>query len=536
MLKRLVLGLLALLLLLGVGLATARARALDRLERAGVEYTALEREGLRWRLSGVRRGPVQVAQVLWSPLHPRELTLRGPEVDLLALARGGDGAEASGAEASGGGAGGRLAEWTVVVEDLRLRAGERVLAEGLSGVVSGGAGELRAASAALTLPGADGARAELRFTLPSPRPELEGALTVTARLAEPPLGVVEADGLRLGHSLLGPEGLTLPPLRVELALAGTDPARAEGTLRLGSAQAAVSVACAAVEPPDCTLTLTAPPQPVADLLAPLAPLVPELARAQLHGEAGGTLTVRWPSLEWALSPSLSGLRVSGAVSDLQRLRRGPFEVRVRASDGSTPLRTTGEGTPGWTPLGLVSPHLIAAILASEDAGFRGHPGYDLSAMLEALADNQAAGEVRRGGSTLTQQLVKNLLLSPERTLVRKLREVLLSAELDRALGKDRVLELYVNVVEWGPDLWGVHAAAERYFLKRPEALLPHEAAFLAAILPSPRSGYSRFYLAQVTPPKVAQVLEKMARFGALSPEEAAQWAARPLQFVPPGAD
>lgn len=513
---------------LGLGLWVGARAALARVEAAGVSWTHLEREGLQWRLSGVRRGPARVAQVLWSPRAPRELTLRGVDVDLLAALEDPD---LPAALPSGGSTPTLPAGLTLRVEDLSLRLGDTPLAQGLRGVLVDGEGALTGPEAALRVPGEGGARAELDLRVRSPRPELQGELALTARLTSPPTVAVHAPALVLEHPLLAATPLPLPPLRAELTRAEQG---AAGRLWLGELEAALALRCPALDPPTCTLELHVPPQPAAVVLAPFAPLAPELGRAQVQGTLGGTLTLETPSLAWTLSPALEGLRVSGAAAELGRLRHGPFEYRVQARDGSRPLRTTGEGTPGWTPLARVSPHLPAAIVAAEDAGFWGHPGYDFGALLEALADNQAAGEVRRGGSTLTQQLVKNLLLSPERTLARKLRELLLAAELDRALGKARVMELYLNVVEWGPDLWGVSAAADRYFLKRPEALQPHEAAFLAAILPSPRSGYTRWYLSGTTPPKVEQVLQKMAKTGALSPAEAAEWAARPLRFVPPG--
>ena len=175
-----------------------------------------------------------------------------------------------------------------------------------------------------------------------------------------------------------------------------------------------------------------------------------------------------------------------------------------------------------------------AVIASEDIRFTQHEGFDLEAMQSALEANQAAGAIERGGSTLSQQLAKNLFLDGQRTLVRKLRELLLAIEMDRSLGKGRILELYLNVVEWGPGLYGVQEASERYFMRRASQLRPHEAAFLAAILPSPRRFYRQQYLrnkAQET--RIDWILDNMGNAGHLNEREVQQWSDAPLRFVPP---
>ena len=176
----------------------------------------------------------------------------------------------------------------------------------------------------------------------------------------------------------------------------------------------------------------------------------------------------------------------------------------------------------------------AAVVAAEDAGFRHHAGFDMQAISDAFAASVAEGKVARGGSTITQQLAKNLFLDGRQTLRRKLREFLLALELDRALGKDGVLELYLNVVEWGPDIYGIGAAAERYFMKRPYALNAREAAFLSVVLPAPRTYYADWYLtgrgAQV---RVDWVLDNMVAADALTRQQADFWKEELIAFVPP---
>ncbi len=140
----------------------------------------------------------------------------------------------------------------------------------------------------------------------------------------------------------------------------------------------------------------------------------------------------------------------------------------------------------WVPLSRISPHLRHAVVAAEDASFFTHEGFDWEGIRDAALYNLEAGEMKRGGSTITQQLAKNLYLSSERSLLRKAREALITRSLERHLTKKRILELYLNVVEWGKGIYGAEAAARHHFGKPSQDLTTDEAAWLAAILPSPR--------------------------------------------------
>ena len=125
------------------------------------------------------------------------------------------------------------------------------------------------------------------------------------------------------------------------------------------------------------------------------------------------------------------------------------------------------------------------MIASEDDGFYTHPGIDLEAMIQAAAYNRSQGEVKRGGSTITQQVAKNLFLSKERSFERKIREVAYSILMERYLGKDRILELYLNYAQWGKNIFGCEAASMEYFKKSSANLTRNESAKLAAILAMP---------------------------------------------------
>jgi monofunctional biosynthetic peptidoglycan transglycosylase len=140
----------------------------------------------------------------------------------------------------------------------------------------------------------------------------------------------------------------------------------------------------------------------------------------------------------------------------------------------------------WVPLSRMSRHLIHAVLASEDQKFFGHEGVDWDAVEKAIDEDRKRFRFARGGSTITQQLAKNLYFTTHRSLVRKLREVIVARWLEEELGKKRILELYLNVIEWGDGVYGAQAAAQRYYGKPASAVDEIEAAGLAAMIPNPR--------------------------------------------------
>ena len=147
----------------------------------------------------------------------------------------------------------------------------------------------------------------------------------------------------------------------------------------------------------------------------------------------------------------------------------------------------GEGIKKeWKPLERISRHMPAAVIALEDAGFCGHDGFEWVAIFEAAADQARGDGPLRGGSTITQQTSKNVFLWPGRTFVRKGLEVPFTFMTEWAWGKRRIMEVYLNVIEWGPGIYGVEAAARHYFKKSAGRLTRREAALLAAILPNPR--------------------------------------------------
>lgn len=151
----------------------------------------------------------------------------------------------------------------------------------------------------------------------------------------------------------------------------------------------------------------------------------------------------------------------------------------------------------WVPLARISPYLIKAVLIAEDDKFWSHEGFDFDAIQKALEEDVKARTFKRGGSTISQQLAKNLYLSPSKNPLRKISEAILTWRIENVLTKRRILELYLNVAEWGDGgIFGIEMASQRYFGKSASELGPEEAARLAVVLPNPRKyhplGRSRF--------------------------------------------
>jgi monofunctional glycosyltransferase len=195
----------------------------------------------------------------------------------------------------------------------------------------------------------------------------------------------------------------------------------------------------------------------------------------------------WEAWTW---PDVSALarRNPGTTAFIERYR-----ARQRAAGRSDRVDRV------WISQAAVAPGLKRAVLVAEDVNFFSHRGFDVGEIRLALTKAIDDGAPPRGASTITQQLAKNLWLSPSRNPLRKLEEAILTRQLERTLSKRRIFELYLNVVEFGPGVYGVEAASRRYFAKPASAITDDEAAELAASLPSPatwhpgstRPGYRR---------------------------------------------
>jgi monofunctional biosynthetic peptidoglycan transglycosylase len=189
------------------------------------------------------------------------------------------------------------------------------------------------------------------------------------------------------------------------------------------------------------------------------------------------IILAYVAYEWVTFPNVEELKTgfpkTTAFMDIRRA-----ELRSEGKDDSL------QYTP--VPYGRISPYLRRGVLVAEDNSFYEHSGVDTKAMQEAFERDWKRKQITHGGSTITQQLAKNLYLSPSRNPLRKIREYFLAMALERHLTKKRILELYLNVVEMGERVYGAEAAARFYFHKPASALTPREAALLAGCLPNPR--------------------------------------------------
>lgn len=158
-----------------------------------------------------------------------------------------------------------------------------------------------------------------------------------------------------------------------------------------------------------------------------------------------------------------------------------LRAREARGEGREPKRVQQ-----WVPYGRISTHLKRAVLVAEDAGFWGHEGIDLVEIRKSLESDWEKGSFTRGASTITQQLAKNLYLSPSRNPVRKLRELWIARRLEHELNKTRIFELYLNNIEWGDGIWGAEAAARTYFGVHASAIGPDQAALMAGAIINPR--------------------------------------------------
>ncbi len=227
-----------------------------------------------------------------------------------------------------------------------------------------------------------------------------------------------------------------------------------------------------------------------------------------------------------------------ALADLRRFRM-PFIHSVEEPDGTLFEMETGPGTPEWTFLEDISPFFVHAVLAHEDAGFFSHHGFSPRHIREALIRDLKEGRYVVGASTITMQLVKNVFLHREKTLARKIQEVLLTWWIERVMDKRDIIELYLNVIEFGPSVYGIRNAARHYFNRLPSQLSPAESIFLATILPNPKRYHSFFERGALSPAWIDQMrhmLLRMRERGWYSPE-AVDYGLKELQnfrFVPEG--
>ena len=179
------------------------------------------------------------------------------------------------------------------------------------------------------------------------------------------------------------------------------------------------------------------------------------------------------------------------VSDLAD-RNFNTTIQVKDWHGNYHPFVVGPKNRYWTPSGRIPSEMKWAVILAEDSNFYKHDGFDVKAIKNAIKYDLEKKSLKRGASTITQQTAKNLFLSREKTITRKLKEIYLAYRMEQELTKGRIIELYLNVVELGPMVYGIGHGAQYYFGKPASSLTPRECAFLAAMLPGPRVAYNPY--------------------------------------------
>ncbi len=180
------------------------------------------------------------------------------------------------------------------------------------------------------------------------------------------------------------------------------------------------------------------------------------------------------------------------------------------------------GSNQYAKLPEISPYLQKSVVLTEDSSFWTHNGFDLQELEKSLKTNMQKGRYVRGGSTLTQQLAKNMFLSKDKTLSRKAMEAIITMRIEKVLAKKEILERYLNVVQFGKSIFGVKQASQHYFSKSPSQLSIVESAFLTFLLPSPEKYSKSFYKKELTPfarTRVTQIIENMYQYGRINDDE-----------------
>jgi monofunctional biosynthetic peptidoglycan transglycosylase len=185
------------------------------------------------------------------------------------------------------------------------------------------------------------------------------------------------------------------------------------------------------------------------------------------------------------------LSLTPPVSDLAD-KKYSTTIQVRDWQGEYYPFVVGPRNPRWTPSSRIPPEMKWAVILAEDSNFYKHEGFDVKAIKNAIKYDLEKKSLKRGASTITQQTAKNLFLSREKTITRKLKEIYLAWRMEQELTKGRIIEFYLNVVELGPMVYGIGHGAQYYFGKPASALTPRECAFLAAMLPGPRLAYNPY--------------------------------------------
>ena len=323
-------------------------------------------------------------------------------------------------------------------------------------------------------------------------------------------------------------GLASTPLLLDRAELGAERSGAtvSGWLKASDVRLAYTAALAS---DSIRLRWHLPTTDLARAYTAVASVVPEARIARIDGAIEAHGHIELPRQLGSVRIRLSGIEVGGLGTEA--LQSGWFAMACREADGDSRRIVTGDHEPRWVPIDRMG-DLPAAVIAAEDQRFHRHAGYD-AAEVDSLLARLDASAPKRGASTLTQQLARTLFTGGEKTAARKLREFLYAVEMERTLGKTRILELYVNTVDWGPGLCGARAASHAYFRKRPDQLTPLQAAWLAGILRAPHAAHEQQF--RNGQPDLERARRVLLQMRSLPKSERERWARGPLALAAPAA-
>jgi hypothetical protein len=271
-------------------------------------------------------------------------------------------------------------------------------------------------------------------------------------------------------------------------------------------------------------------------------LLPTVRQARMNGTFGATARVVFDTrtidklvLDYTIDDRCKMIEVP---RELSRERfNGIFAYRTYHPDGTAGETTTGPGSSDWTNLDDISPYMVAAVLTTEDGAFYKHHGFNHAAIKNSVAANLKARRFVRGASTISMQLTKNVFLARDKTLSRKIEEVILTDYVEQIFRKDDMMELYLNVIEFGPDVYGITRAAEYYFGRKPEELSVPECFFLSSLLPSPLR-YAKLRDKGEVPDywmrHLRTLMEIAAKNGKITAAELAEAEKQTVTFIKPG--
>ena len=289
-----------------------------------------------------------------------------------------------------------------------------------------------------------------------------------------------------------------------------------------------------IPPIDCQRVLNAIPTEMAPYLAGYK--VKGVFDTDVH------VDIDWNDLDATQLDGHIGIKRCKVVdepADSPKRLQEEFEQYVEVEQGEWESFVVGPSNDEFVPLDQISPYLIKSIMSTEDSAFYQHHGFITSEFRTALVNNLKAGRFVQGASSITMQMVKNVLLYREKTLARKLQELFLTWHVENTLTKDRILEIYLNVIEYGPGLYGIGPAAYHFFGKKPKDLSPTEAAFFSTILPSPKERYKQYCagtLTRWTEGKIDRILQVMLKRDRLTQAEYDTAIATPLLFSKDGME